>query len=125
MADRYLDRVPPALRQPVLDELEGRFQAELRGMKPVYDEIRFMARLCKLARSGEFNPNLGIKVFEARQSRELGRQRAAAQTSATPPKETEAEREKRMANAQKRLADMRKLLGMPASHRTLSDSEHR
>ena len=122
IADRYLSRLPPASRQAVLDELEGRFQAELRGMKPVYDEIRFLARLCELARSGEFHPNLGIKVREARRAQELSQQRAA-QMAASTPKETEAEREKRMAEAQRRLADMRKLLGMSAGGESHSNLE--
>lgn len=122
IAGRYLHRLPPASRQAVLDELEGRFQAELRGMKPVYDEIRFLARLCELARSGEFHPNLGIKVREARRAQELSRQRAA-QRAASTPKETEAEREKRLAEAQRRLADMRKLLGMSAGGESQSNPE--
>ncbi|RTZ79070.1 MAG: hypothetical protein DSZ01_04350 [Gammaproteobacteria bacterium] len=109
-------------RQAVLDELAGRFQAELRGMKPVYDEIRFLARLCELARSGEFHPNLGIKVHEARRAQELGRQRPAQRTASTP-KESEAEREKRLAEAQRRLADMRKLLGMSAGGESHSNPE--
>ncbi|MEL0583706.1 MAG: hypothetical protein AAES65_02335 [Candidatus Thiodiazotropha sp. (ex. Lucinoma kazani)] len=33
-------------------------------MKPVYDEISFLFRLCELMKSGNFLPNLGIKVRE-------------------------------------------------------------
>ncbi len=54
IANRYLSTLSPADRQPILDELEGRFQAEQKGMKPVYDEISFLFRLCELMKSGEF-----------------------------------------------------------------------
>ena len=77
IANRYLRALSPAQRQPILDELEGRFQAEQKGMKPVYDEISFLIRLCELTKSGEFLPNLGIKVREARRVREASRDRAA------------------------------------------------
>ena len=56
-------------RQLVLDELQGRLESEQKGMKPVYDELRFLHSLCKAAQQGEFVPNLGIKVAEARHDR--------------------------------------------------------
>jgi hypothetical protein len=31
----------------VLDELQGRLESEQKGMKPVYDELRFLHSLCK------------------------------------------------------------------------------
>ena len=40
-----------------------------KGMKPVYDEISFLFRLCERMKSGEFVPNLGIKVRDARHAR--------------------------------------------------------
>ena len=64
IANRYLRPLEPAQRQQILDELEGRFQAEQKGMKPVYDEISFLIRLCKRAQAGEFQPNLGLNVAE-------------------------------------------------------------
>ena len=67
IANHYLRSLIPGQRQLILDELEGRFQAEQKGMKPVYDEISFMAKLCKLAQADQFQPNLGIKVNESRQ----------------------------------------------------------
>ncbi|MCP4128101.1 MAG: helix-turn-helix domain-containing protein, partial [Gammaproteobacteria bacterium] len=48
IANRYLDMLSPEQRQPILDELEGRFQAEQKGMTPVYDDIRFLGSLCRL-----------------------------------------------------------------------------
>lgn len=69
LADRYLVMIDPPDRQFVLDELQGRLVSEQKGMKPVYDELRFLHSLCKAAQQGEFVPNLGIKVAEARQER--------------------------------------------------------
>ena len=113
IANRYLSKLAPADRQPILDELEGRFQAEQKGMKPVYDEISFLFRLCERMKSGEFVPNLGIKVRDARHAREIQRQQVARQDTATEPKETEEQRQKRMALAKVRMDEMRKALGMP------------
>ena len=123
IANRYLRTLPRALQQPVLDELEGRFQAERKGMKPVYDEIRFLARLCDLARSGDFQPNLGIKVREAREVQALARQRAGAQDVGKKPQETDAERERRLAEGRRHVAAMRKALGMQDRHKKLSNSD--
>lgn len=69
LANRYLAMIDPDDRQLVLDELQGRLESEQKGMKPVYDELRFLHSLCKAAQQGEFVPNLGIKVAEARQDR--------------------------------------------------------
>ena len=113
IANRYLSKLAPADRQPILDELEGRFQAEQKGMKPVYDEISFLFRLCERMKSGEFVPNLGIKVRDARHAREIQRQQVARHDTATEPKETEEQRQKRMALAKVRMDEMRKALGMP------------
>jgi hypothetical protein len=122
IANRYLSKLAPADRQPILDELEGRFQAEQKGMKPVYDEISFLFRLCELMKSGEFVPNLGIKVRDARSARETQRQQAARQDTATEPKETEEQRQNRMALAKVRMDEMRKALGMPIDKGPSSES---
>ena len=66
LAEQYLAPVPVALRQALLDELIGRIQAESYGAKPLYDELRFLHALCRAAKRGEFVPNLGLKVTEAR-----------------------------------------------------------
>jgi hypothetical protein len=70
LADRYLTAINPEQRQLVLDELQGRLESEQKGMKPVYDELRFLHSLCKAAQKGEFIPNLAIKVAEARVQRQ-------------------------------------------------------
>ena len=69
LADRYLTMINPQERQIVLDELQGRLESEKKGMNPVYDELRFLHSLCKAVQQGEFIPNLGIKVAEARAKR--------------------------------------------------------
>ena len=56
VADRYLSALAPEQRQPILDELAGRFQAEAKGMKPVYDELSFLRSLCKQMGQGTFHP---------------------------------------------------------------------
>ncbi len=122
IANRYLFTLAPDDRQPILDELEGRFQAELKGMKPVYDEISFLIRLCELMKSGEFVPNLGIKVRDARRAREALRQQAMRSDTSTEPKETDEQRRKRMALAKDRMDEMRKELGMPLNKGPLSEA---
>lgn len=70
LADRYLAMIDPQEQQFVLDELQGRLESEQKGMNPVYDELRFLHSLCKAVQQGEFIPNLGIKVAEARVARQ-------------------------------------------------------
>ncbi|MCP4290090.1 MAG: helix-turn-helix domain-containing protein [Gammaproteobacteria bacterium] len=113
IANRYLRPLSAVQRQLILDELEGRFQAELKGMKPVYDEISFLIRLCKSARVGKFQPNLGIRVRESRCAQESARHRAAQRDTTTALKETDEQRQKRMTRAQDRLMTMRKALTKP------------
>ena len=109
LANSYLASLAPAQRQPVLDELEGRLQAEQKGMKPVYDEISFLISLCNLTKQGKFQPNLGIKVRAHRLECEAIRQRARAAAAISP--ETKEQREKRQAEGQARLTSMRRALG--------------
>ena len=40
-----------------------------QGMSPLYDELRFLHRLCRLVIEGGFVPNLGIKVLDERLER--------------------------------------------------------
>lgn len=109
LADRYLAMINPEDRQLVLDELQGRLSSEQKGMKPVYDELRFLHSLCKAAQKGEFVPNLGIKVVEARQER----------ASHVRPPEDEAqkaktaeERERSQAYGREQLAKLRASLNL-------------
>jgi hypothetical protein len=123
LANRYLRGLAPAQRQPVLDELAGRFRAEQKGMKPVYDEIRFLTRLCKLAKAGKFQPNLGIKVCDSRRARDGSRHPGADRQTSEKSQETEEHRQKRRAVAQEGLADMRKALAMPDRNSTATTSD--
>ena len=120
IANRYLRPLRPEQRQQVLDELEGRFQAEQKGMRPVYDIMSFLAKLCKLAQSDEFEPNLGSKVMESRRARNDERRRRKRQNTKTKP--TEAEREKRQAMAQEGILSMRHALGTSKSASASADS---
>ena len=85
IAASYLSALAPEQRQPILDELEGRFRAEAKGMKPVYDEISFLHSLCKRMRQGKFLPNLGIKVRDGRRERAKTDPNASEDIGATHP----------------------------------------
>lgn len=67
LAARYLEPVDAELRQPLLDELQGRLAAENNGMTPLYDPLRFLHALCHAAHSGTFIANLGLPIKEARE----------------------------------------------------------
>jgi hypothetical protein len=114
IAARYLSALAPEQRQPVLDELEGRFRAEEKGMKPVYDEISFLYSLCKLMRRGEFQPNLGIKVCDGRLKRKKPDPKVPPPNLSQTFRETDEQRQKRMAAGEARIEEMRKRLGMRA-----------
>lgn len=119
LADRYLKSVPAAARQSILDELEGRFRSEQKGMKPVYDEMRFLHFLCRAVNKSEFVPNLGIKVRDERIEREKARLRYQKQQEQSL---AEAKRrDSSSASGQRQLAELRKSLNLPA--RPKSDNE--
>lgn len=119
LADRYLKSVPAAARQSILDELEGRFRSEQKGMKPVYDEMRFLHFLCRAVNKSEFVPNLGIKVRDERIEREKARLRYLKQQEQSL---AEAKRrDSASASGQRQLAELRKSLNLPA--RPKSDNE--
>ncbi len=112
LADRYLATVSAKSRQPILDELEGRFRAETKGMPPLYDEMSFLFSLCKALKNGAFKANLGIKVGEERDAREKARRESAGRAAHTPHNREE-EMRKRIAAAKGPLAEIRQSLGMP------------
>jgi hypothetical protein len=112
LASHYLDKLEPEQRQPVLDELEGRIQAEAKGMKPVYDEISFLHSLCKLTRKGKFRPNLGLKVRDQRREQERCRARPPDDSSQVRSTESEVLRHQRMEVGLEYLAKMREVLGV-------------
>ncbi len=109
IAARYLKTLKPEQRQPVLDELQGRFNAEAKGMRPVYDEISFLQSLCTLMRRGRFQPNLGLRVREAREHRRLN-EINPRRAEKRPAEETDDERQIRIAEGQARLSELRQVL---------------
>lgn len=119
LADRYLKSVPAAARQSILDELEGRFRSEQKGMKPVYDEMRFLHFLCRAVNKSEFVPNLGIKVRDDRIERETARLRYLKQQEQSL--EEAKRRDSSSASGQRQLAELRKSLNLPP--RPNSDNE--
>ena len=114
IAARYLSVLAPEQRQPVLDELAGRFLAEAKGMKPVYDSLSFLHALCKQMGQGKFQPNLGIKVRDGRQERKKTDQGISPTGSSQLPRATDEQRRKRKVAGKAQIAEMRKLLGMRA-----------
>lgn len=84
LSNRYIATVLPEQRQPILDELEGRFRSEEKGMPPLYDEMRFLNSLCRAMRNGGFKLNLGARVQAEREAREKARERRRRQGSAPP-----------------------------------------
>lgn len=110
VANRYLQILEPGDRQPVLDELEGRFQAEVQGMPPLYDELRFLHALCQAVKRGSFEANLGIKVRSQRQQRDQ-HARDAARQEIEAPKACDEPDECSRELARESMAKMREMLG--------------
>ena len=109
LAGRQLAGVPAETRQRILDEIEGRFRAERRGMPAVYDDLRFLASLCRAALKGEFQANLAFSVAAEREARARERERPIVSPVDTPPDRATA-----IATAESSLAELRAVLGMPS-----------
>jgi hypothetical protein len=109
LAGRQLAGVPAELRQRILDETEGRIRAERRGMTLVYDDLRFLASLCRAALKGEFQANLALNVEAEREARARERERPTVSPVDTPPDRAAA-----IATAQSSVAELRAVLGMPS-----------
>ncbi len=112
LAARYLTQIPIEHRQPVLDELAGRLQAEQHGAKPVYDELRYLHHLCVEVNRGGFHPNLGLKVQGERDRRRRDAERL--RDEATTRERARQERASRPPG-ENPLAEIRKQLGMRPS----------
>ena len=107
LAERYLAVVPEAQHQALLDELEGRLRAASQGMAPVYDELRYLQRLCSQAAAGAFELNQGLKVqAERERQREADEARTRRGTGAAG-QATVASQQVRAAQ----VAAMRRVLG--------------
>jgi hypothetical protein len=122
LADRYLASVSADLRQPILDELEGRFRSEKKGMPPLYDEMSFLFSLCKAMKNGEFKANLGIRVEEERRARQKAH-RKRVQRSAPVPSVNARDLCDRMAACEGPIAAMRKSLGISHRHTRERDTD--
>ena len=120
LADRYLNTVAEEVQQAILDELEGRFRSEQKGMKPVYDELRFLHYLCRAANKGDFVPNLGIKVRSERIAREQAQLRHAKQQMASLADAKHRQENRSTASSKNPLVDIRKKLQMPARKKTVA-----
>lgn len=109
LAARYLATIPVEQRQSVLDELAGRLEAEKRGATPIYDELRYLHRLCVRVKRGHFAANLALKVQDERERRRLETERAREDATAREPTpEAPATR----ARGESAIAEMRKRLGL-------------
>lgn len=114
VAARHLAQIPGDLRQSVLDELEGRLQAERHGAIPVYDELRYLRHLCWAVNQGGFRPNLALKVQAERDCRQRDMERLHEEAAAR-----EREREERASRPKgtDAVAEIRKKLGLPPTPR--------
>ena len=112
VAARYLIALASEQRQPVLDELEGRFQAEGKGMDPVYDPISFLNSLCKKMRQGKFFANLGVNVCNRRQKKKTVGSKSSQSTLPQPSRETDEQRQQRRASGLKHITELKKMMGM-------------
>lgn len=112
LAARYLSQIQVEHRQPVLDELAGRLQAEKRGAKPVYDELRYLHQLCAEVNRGSFHPNLGLRVQGERERRRREEEHLCEEAASRA-----REQQERAArpSGQSPLAEIRKQLGMASS----------
>ena len=112
LAARYLATIPAQHRQPVLDELAGRLQAEQQGAKPVYDELRYLHHLCRQVNEGGFVENLGLKVQTERDRRQEEARRVR-EDAAVRDRERHAHTSR--ARGENALAAIRKQLKVPPS----------
>jgi len=110
LAARYLATIPVEYRQPVLDELAGRFQAEQHGAKPVYDALRYLHHLCVQVNRGGFVPNLGLKTEAERDQR---RREAERLQEEVVTRERERQERGERQPRESPIAEIRKLLGIP------------
>ncbi len=116
LANRYLSLVAPHQRQLVLDELEGRFRSEAKGMQPLYDKMCFLLSLCNAMKTGEFKENLGVRVREERSAREKARQKRQQRPERRPEADVQAMRT-RLAAGDGPVAEMRNALGLSSCAR--------
>jgi len=98
----------------VLDELAGRLEAEQRGAKPVYDELRYLHHLCRQVNEGGFVENLGLKVQTERDRRKGEAERLRKEAATRDQERKTSPSRSRGENA---LAALRKQLKVPTPGR--------
>ncbi|GAB5415716.1 MAG: hypothetical protein Cons2KO_33190 [Congregibacter sp.] len=100
----------------MLDELAGRLGAEHHGAKPVYDVLRYLNGLCQRARGGDFFPNLGVAIRQARDQRQ-----SESKPKSFPPPQPSApvDREAGL----RAIAEIRASLGTSFRMNSVSDPE--
>lgn len=114
IAARYLERVPVPQRQQVLDELEGRLRAERQGAKPVYDELRYLYRLCSQIATGGFQPNLCLKVERERVERATADEARRHEARVREEEQRRRGERRREQHGESPLAEARRILGRSA-----------
>ena len=77
-------------------------------MPTVYDDLRFLASLCRAALKGEFQANLALNVEAEREARATERERPVVSSV-----DTQRDRAAAIATARSSLAELRAVLGMP------------
>ena len=107
LAARYLATIPAEQRQSVLDELAGRLEAEQRGAKPVYDELRYLHHLCRQLNQWGFVAKLGRKV-QTESDRRHGESNRVREYTATRAQERKATSSR--SHGESALAEIRKQL---------------
>lgn len=112
IAARCLASVPLSQRQPVLDELEGRLRAEHQGAKPVYDELRYLQRLCHQVTTGGFQPNLGLKVQGEREDQSQAAVRHRQEATARDEEKRRRAKRRHEQTGESPLAEARRILGL-------------
>jgi len=110
-ADACLRAVPVALRQAVLDELEGRIRSGQQGGEPVRNPLGYLRHLCRRAGEGTFEPARGLRVQEERERRRIEAERHHARALASAERPMSGQQ--RYAKAAGALAEMRRILGQP------------
>lgn len=123
LASRYLSQVPSLQRQAILDELDGRFRSEEKGMQPLYDEMSFLFFLCKAMRKGDFIENLGIGVREERIAREKARQKRQPQSGQSQHSDNKT-MHRRNDIGKRAVEEMKKSMGLPRKGTNAADTDN-
>lgn len=85
LIDMYLVKVPPGLRQPVLDEFAGRLRASKAKGTPITNPLGYLISLCNRANTGGFNiTSAGTRIGDERRTNERTRSAVAEPINQNP-----------------------------------------